>query len=552
MEKSPRWFYILARLMPLVLLSVQVGLSSCQNKKSGPSAPLETIDVGSRKEIDLLFDLAEVDCGQATDCPESVAALFKAERIELSDPRYSQDSQWNFGACSSVLVSKNLLLTNRHCIPDEIIEGKESCSENIIIKFPKVGTRPVESAKCKQVVDSAKEYVKVSQPDPDWALIELDRSVDRQIPSMNFRGLSNHTKMVGYPVYYQNKSKKIDGKDFRYPRGVIQRNNCQTMMNSFFADNYRHENSSIVVASCDRSIQRGNSGSPYYIGGELVALSSYAFYHKMLNIGPLSKQVGNNVSLGFNLSCYPVGREDELSPFCKYQRNEVTEKLGNFSYWLQSLIPNDQITSDMLKIVDTDPNIKWKVFDSDFFEQAIEANKNQLKFALKDFAHESENYTVSQLNKSFPYVPDCIYPELKDHSPVVLKLPFYEPLYFQATMSDYSVIETPIEIRYLSYEFNFDKSNQSFEGKLVRTPPKDRSTVVIKSREYQAKLRECLQDGPREFEFSHPCNDANNLDQELRQIKVDLGFEFSWYDAESWLLKYPEMESLAVPVCDSI
>ena len=527
-------------------------VASCQKKKNDNPVPLEKSIANDREEVDLVFKHSTVQCSDSNECPEWMASLIVADLSNMIDAETNK-RKYDISYCSATLIDKNKILTNRHCIPERVIREKLSCGDHLHFKFPKTKNRDTQNARCLKILEQPQNFISRPGPKEDWIIIELDKTLDRQYLEIVRNGIPENTKYSIYPVYYFQSFIDIEGRKVGVADARIYRRDCESHMNSPFAMQYRHPYSPSFVGVCGKNIIPGNSGSGVVSNNKLIGLLSFTQAPRKVFIGPWTSFITPRSHGGFNLSCLPQEGK-KLSPFCELVHDTETLEFGLLSSVLSSLIPNDLIKHDIVDIVDHDMNFVWEENDLRFFESIIKENRNFVEIIFNNRPHESENYLRNKLKKHFPYTPNCIVDEIKNQVPVKLKFPIYTNDIFNSHLNSLGLIEMPVDIKHLTYEFDFDNSSNSYIGTLVSLTDEVKDSYGKKLNEYSENLNKCLVDGfvnTRKLEFSHDCHKAKELLNELNKIKVESGLEPSLFDNYYWQKQLPELISLKVPACGS-
>lgn len=181
----------------------------------------------------------------ATACPASVGMLVIRTNSSL-------------GQCTAFLVGERLLMTNSHCIPDELkaesAQGAD-CSGNLQVFFPASGSSPAERATCQEVL-TASQIAKHGEADfvlkPDYALILLNREVSRAALALSREGLPDGLALTAFAV---------DPQSNVAVRGLLRAKTCIARQNSIVASSFTQDFAPVGAFS-DCEIIPGNSGSP--------------------------------------------------------------------------------------------------------------------------------------------------------------------------------------------------------------------------------------------------------------------------------------------------
>jgi hypothetical protein len=220
------------------------------------------------------------------------------------------------GACSGVAVSKNLVLTNRHCVKP-ITEKANSGFRggNLLIGYP----QPSKNDHGEGFgIHFASNVVLMSPTDvphainsPDWALISLTKELGMKmpegyrIPKMNRDGFKE-----GETYFVYSKPASAAAADEQ----AIEKRACRAIYKTVFAPWFDRPQLPVVLLA-DCPIGPGNSGSPIYNKkGELVGIIGGQFSPQLLEIlsniahgtfGLLTEKPFQPMGWGMPLSCIP-------------------------------------------------------------------------------------------------------------------------------------------------------------------------------------------------------------------------------------------------------
>ena len=250
-------------ILPLLLTLSLFGLGACSDDDN--SANIDSLTFDEKSEADIAFEQSTVDCENPADCPGYIAGMVMYSEKQAYSFLYGSYSTYSVGFCSAQLIAPDKVLTNRHCIPDVIAYKNADCKDNIAVKFPATSEHGAETVKCTQILDYADEYGNASaQNNPlvlDWAVIQLERNVNRPTPDVMKKGFPDKTQFTSYPTYYTQGTGFHKEKSSTIGVGIIKKIECTSMMNNTIAGHYRHQYSPIFVGHCDNKVIQGNSGS---------------------------------------------------------------------------------------------------------------------------------------------------------------------------------------------------------------------------------------------------------------------------------------------------
>jgi hypothetical protein len=229
-----------------------------------------------------------VRCANQNDCPPWVAGL----RMESS-------------VCTAILVGPDLMLTNRHCLPERLQRDGADCRDHVSFFFPKSKNHPAQKFDCERVQHISNELSDQFLT-PDFVFLRLKEDAGRPAVPYSRDGLPDQTNFRIYVMDPENEG------------GVLRMKTCEATQNTVVNPYYTNSLSPIVTfARC--SIQKGNSGSPIIasdgtLRGILNSRSEIA-----AGSLALAKNKGTNAQSahGTNLSCLEKDVLDSAVPDAK-------------------------------------------------------------------------------------------------------------------------------------------------------------------------------------------------------------------------------------------
>ena len=122
-----------------------------------------------------------VYCEYPDDCPPAINQLqFKNKR------------------CTAFLVARDLIATNRHCLPDEMNKERESC-DGINFIFPKSKNHETETLKCK-TIEFLSEPLVPNSVNVDLAVLRTQNATNREPLTFSQDGFQNEKQYTIYKV----------------------------------------------------------------------------------------------------------------------------------------------------------------------------------------------------------------------------------------------------------------------------------------------------------------------------------------------------------------
>ena len=184
----------------------------------------------------------------STDAPRGLALVIKKDKVGVSA---------KLSTCTSFLISKNQIMTNSHCIPNQIKADKNvDCSKHMafIIKTD----NGITKSRCNKVI----QYSKLTHGKtdaPDYAIVEIKNNIDeRNIFEISRQGIKSKEATVihSFDTYYNGSifGNYRMSKCISYDKSVIGSFfNKRSSIVPLFRNDYYYSSCKIIP---------GNSGSP--------------------------------------------------------------------------------------------------------------------------------------------------------------------------------------------------------------------------------------------------------------------------------------------------
>ncbi len=210
-----------------------------------PHGEIYYYEAPSPAEAQKMAREATVDCQSFSSCSSSVGLL-------------TGNTGANAYQCTAFLVAPQIAITNSHCIPRDLAAAGSDCSNRIWLHFPETSEYLATSAKCSRVIEATtliglrdsslgETYSKLQ---PDFAVIELDRPVNRSVIPISRDGFQNERN------YTIDKVDPVPG--YSHIKGRLVSIECTAKYGDAPASQFNSSN--IFFDNCD--VVSGNSGSP--------------------------------------------------------------------------------------------------------------------------------------------------------------------------------------------------------------------------------------------------------------------------------------------------
>ena len=323
----------------LILLSALVSLTlvSCGGKKNNSTSNTAVVEEFSEfSELQAKFAKHTVICSEVS-CPGYVAKLvlwFKAE-----------NDKFRLGVCSGTLYKNKYIITNSHCIPDEVKYDGANCSKYIKVLFPQTTEQKEENATCSQVIQVFDNY----NNEPDIAVIELNTNIYREdIKIVNNAFIENST----VHAYTMNPSADNEGTV-----GKIKLKTCKLTSDNIFTMSNELSSATTMLTGDNCNVIGGNSGSGLFNEKNEYIGAVYAKI-EMGEIRSLFTRARiNNTMYSYNGSAYNIGCLNSITEAQGYNCDMRPKTMDD----LNSYIEREKAANGLSQT--DEANIKYQVLD---------------------------------------------------------------------------------------------------------------------------------------------------------------------------------------------
>ncbi len=299
----------------LIVLALAALLIGCADEREESSAPSPTegavykIPVEDLKTGQILAKNASVHCEEGKECSPSVGLL----GIAYGDK--------NAGQCSASLIGDNIVVTNSHCVPDDLKKVGASCNKRIWLHF--VPDARYESVlECDQVL--AVSIDPGSTKSPDYAVLKMKQSSAR--PKFNYSrdGFQNQETIKLHRVNPIHQKGKMSG--------ALGTSNCQAKYDTSVVERF-FDPYALVSLFVNCKVIPGNSGGPIQaqdgkIRGVIFAFVDHDFLRERAARTPYTEMSESleNLNLGSNFACLDDDFFGQAPSFCRQESDRWDQK----------------------------------------------------------------------------------------------------------------------------------------------------------------------------------------------------------------------------------
>ncbi len=224
-----------------VLIALVLVLSACERPVVGErSRNPDAIHVGTPEEADRVFREFTVECEDVPGCHPSVALLIAKESAE------------SLTVCTASLVTGDIVFTNKHCLPPELMSAGSDCRGQVLIKFPETPEYRAETHDCENVeIVSPYNVLREPRQQTDFAFLRLATKTNRPRLVLDTRGIDDGEilKVIRMTPILEHM------------KGVISDVKCRAVQNTVVTPLFKSRLSPVVHVN-DCPIVKGNSGAP--------------------------------------------------------------------------------------------------------------------------------------------------------------------------------------------------------------------------------------------------------------------------------------------------
>jgi len=380
-------FISLTAIFFLSACSVEVEKSAGE---SGDSGDFRYFD--DTPSAQTAFQSAFIQCGEG-ECPESTVGVFTLKEDSFSS---------KMGACSGTLIAPDKVLTNQHCMPENLMEAGVSCAGQIRFSFAATGARAQEVVNCDRIEQFPIVMNKYDALRPDWVILKLQQPVQRQFRPLNRNsGIQSFQSVKLYKINFDLNQ--------NVPNGVIQETSCLANTTHVLSrENIGPVSAVFNISDCNHKLISGNSGSGVVNEqGELVGVFSFinpiedSSLESILAVRNSFPKMTQTMGGGTQVACIPFQNEP-LPSLCEFKEDYGIRALVYRDLVSQQAHPNFQDTQFLIQqaLLDENPiDVKWGAWGS----------KTESKLVFdKNLSAQEKFLARVELANLFPWIPHCV------------------------------------------------------------------------------------------------------------------------------------------------
>ncbi|MEC9283181.1 MAG: trypsin-like serine protease [Bdellovibrionota bacterium] len=358
-----------------------------------------------------------IQCIDQKECPEYALGI-----VGVREVTNKNNKEYEVYGCSGTLIEKDVILTNRHCLPIASSRVGDKC-EGLEILFAQTQSQDAEKVSCKEVLAISNDFTGDTADKPDWVILRLKKSLNRKTATTNNSGVPAFEKLVSYPVTFSIIG--VDENKNMY--ATIQKNSCHARMDHLLSVKYNHPKSYNLAGVCDYNVINGNSGSALFNENQEILGLMAAGVQKVATDENATFYFGRKIDFprlsftGTNLHCIPYFNQSRDAA-CAYNQYAYSDNIGEDMSKMHAQHINEKESTKLNEYLKNNDAIRWEPHSSNFInalfvDSAVKELQKRVEYPSYIYAKE---YSLRQ---TFPYTPKCISLNHADKGVVEFMLP---------------------------------------------------------------------------------------------------------------------------------
>lgn len=270
-------------------------------------------------------------------CPGSIAKLAFWGKAE--------EGKYYLGVCSGTLYNNKYIITNSHCIPDELRYANANCSKQISVIFPDTAFLKNEKANCSRIV----QVFDINNNEPDIAVIELNRNVIREDIKISKNAFVENSTVKAYTMDPSYENEGTVGK--------IRLKTCQMTTDNIFTMSNDSKSATTMLTGNSCNVIGGNSGSGLFNARNEYIGTVYAKI-EMADLRSIFSQAKiSNSMFSYNGSAYNIGCLNNITENSGFDCDMSSKSMSDLDNYIEREKAANGLTQE------DESKIKYQVLD---------------------------------------------------------------------------------------------------------------------------------------------------------------------------------------------
>ena len=419
---------------------------------------------------------------------------------------------------------------------------------SVTLIFPKTENKRAERVRCRSVIDLSPSSVNMVTS-PDWAILQLDRKLDRTPIEIDTSGVIDKSILTAFPVHYKRLRIETGIHSARpFVNGEIRKISCQSHMNGLSSTFYNHPKSPLLSLFCDNPIHNGYSGSGLIsqngklsgVISEIIRDSDRGIYFMGTWYKP---EYIEQTAGGTNAQCISAFNNNP-SPACSFENNKRRIFAEIRLSFLHGTTLSESVSREVEEALATDKTIQWEDHNRDFF-MTIYQHKMHHQFSALVSPPVYDYFHSSIYSLRYPKTPFCIEASRKKGGPFKLMMPKMTDTYKEMIIDNKALFVLPLKLGFLQFEMEYDATKNHFSGTMPRLENGLRKTFLELSDDLEKEFTNCMSS-------ETPCFSLDNVLDLIENLKILSGVDESLFENENFI-RYNELGAgrMILPVCEN-